>query len=70
MVCLRGQSWVLFFFRQYKPPFGYIIYRQGISFHFYAEDTQMYLPIRSTDTGMLNSISDCLCDIKSCKIIF
>ena len=45
------------------PP-GQIIQKQNISFHCYADDTQLYLPLKPNDRQNLNSLLDCLEDIK------
>lgn len=39
---------------------GHIIHRHGLPFIFYADDMQIYLPVRATNTGMLSSPHDCL----------
>lgn len=51
-------------FSLYMLPLGHIIQRHGISFHFYADDTQLYLPIKHIDPEMLTSLKDCLSELK------
>ena len=45
-------------------PLGKIIKKYNISFHCYADDTQLYLPLKPNDWCNLNSLMDCLEDIK------
>ena len=52
-------------FSIYMLPLGEVIKRHGISFHFYADDSQLYLPIKSNDLHMLSALHECLNDIKS-----
>ncbi|KAF7649835.1 hypothetical protein LDENG_00135290, partial [Lucifuga dentata] len=52
-----------FLFSIYMLPLGQIIQRHNISFHFYADDTQIYLPLRPGDFNSLPHILDCLKDI-------
>ncbi len=52
-------------FSLYMLPLGEVIHRHGISFHCYADDTQLYLPVKPTDLSMLSSLQDCLSDIKN-----
>ena len=46
----------------YMLPLGDIIRRYDISFHFYADDTQLYLPLKSDNS--IPPLLDCLQDIK------
>ena len=46
-------------------PLGHIIQRHGVLFHFYAEDTQLYLPIKATDPGKLSALNDCIADVRN-----
>lgn len=52
----------IFIFFIHAPPWGHYSLT-WCHFPFYAEDTQMYLPIRPTKPGMLSSLNDCLSDI-------
>ncbi len=52
-------------FSLYLLPLGNVICRHGISFHCYADDTQLYLPIKATDPSMLRSLHNCLNDVKN-----
>ena len=51
-------------FSIYMLPLGQIIQKHNISFHCYADDTQLYLPLKPNDRQNLNSLLDCLEDIK------
>lgn len=44
-------------FSLYLLPLGHIFHRRGIF-------TQIYLPVRSTDPGTLNTLNDYPCDVK------
>lgn len=37
----------------------------SFSFHCYADDTQLYLPVRVSNLGLLNSLHGCLHDVNS-----
>jgi len=50
-------------FSLYLFPFGSIIRKHGLSFHCYADDSQIYVPLRKNDTVRL--IIDCLDNIKA-----
>ena len=52
-------------FSIYMLPLGNIIRKHGISFHCYADDTQLYLPVKPNNLTELSRLSDCLTDIKS-----
>ena len=49
-------------FGLYMLPLGNIIRKHNISFHLYADDSQLYLPLKSKDS--LQPLLDCLDDIK------
>ncbi len=59
---LKGPFWDPYFLI-YMLPLGYIIRKYKISFNFYADDSQLYVPLKSRHS--LQSLMDCLKDIKS-----
>uniref|UniRef100_A0A3Q3FRJ7 Reverse transcriptase domain-containing protein n=1 Tax=Labrus bergylta TaxID=56723 RepID=A0A3Q3FRJ7_9LABR len=50
-------------FSIYMLPLGQIIERHNVSFHCYADDTQIYLPLRPEDPRSLAAVRNCLNDI-------
>ncbi|XP_054864080.1 uncharacterized protein LOC129348233 [Amphiprion ocellaris] len=52
-------------FNLYMLPLGDVIRRHGISFHSYADDTQLYIAVSPDDTGPIDSLLNCILDIKS-----
>ncbi len=50
-------------FSLYMLPLGSIFIKYGLSFYCYADDTQVYLPIKRNSDG-LDAILACLTDIK------
>uniref|UniRef100_A0A8C1IL60 Reverse transcriptase domain-containing protein n=1 Tax=Cyprinus carpio TaxID=7962 RepID=A0A8C1IL60_CYPCA len=52
-------------FSLYLHPLGNIFKRLGISYHFYADDSQIYLPLRRDANGSLTPLLECLKDIKT-----
>uniref|UniRef100_A0A8C7Y916 Reverse transcriptase domain-containing protein n=1 Tax=Oryzias sinensis TaxID=183150 RepID=A0A8C7Y916_9TELE len=51
-------------FNLYMLPLGDVIRRHGINFHSYADDTQLYVAVSPDDTGPLDSLLNCILDIK------
>lgn len=49
-------------FSLYLLPLGSIIKKHGLSFHCYADDTQIYLPLKKSDS--VKTLFDCLDDVK------
>ncbi len=45
-------------------PLGNIIRKYGISFHFYAGDTQLYISTRPDETSKLSKLMECVKNIK------
>ena len=52
-------------FSVYMLPLGHIIRKHNINFHCYADDTQIYLPLKASDPTCLSSLKSCLTDIHS-----
>ena len=52
-------------FNLYMLPLGNIIRRHNINFHCYADDTQLYLSIKTNEFDQLIKLETCLKDIKS-----
>ncbi len=50
-------------FSLYLLPLGSIIRKHGLSFHCYADDSQIYVPLRKNET--VRQLLDCLDDIKA-----
>ncbi|KAF7648975.1 hypothetical protein LDENG_00149350 [Lucifuga dentata] len=44
-------------------PLGQIIQRHNVPFHFYVDDTQIYIPLRTSNFNSLARILECLKDI-------
>ncbi len=42
-----------------------ILRKHGVSFHFYADDTQIYLPIKRNNSTVITSLLQCLEEVKS-----
>ena len=51
-------------FSIFMLPLGRIIQHHNISFHCYADDTQLYLPINSSNPADVNRLKACLEDVK------
>uniref|UniRef100_A0A669CPU2 Reverse transcriptase domain-containing protein n=1 Tax=Oreochromis niloticus TaxID=8128 RepID=A0A669CPU2_ORENI len=52
-------------FSLYLQPLGTILRRHGISFHCYADDCQIYLPLKQKEAFSIKPLLACLEDIKS-----
>ncbi len=48
----------------YKLPLCNIIRKYGISFHCYADDTQLYISTRPVETSKLSKLTECVKNIK------
>ncbi len=53
-------------FSLHMLPLGNIIRKYGISFHFYADDTQLYISTRPDATSKLSKLTEC---VKKYKIL-
>ncbi len=52
-------------FSLHMLPLGSIQQKHGVSFHFYADDTQIYLPIKRNNSTAITSLLQCLEEVKS-----
>ncbi|KAJ0005966.1 hypothetical protein NQD34_015860 [Periophthalmus magnuspinnatus] len=52
-------------FNLYMLPLGDVIRRHGISFHSYADDTQLYNSMSPDDTSPMDALFNCILDITS-----
>lgn len=51
-------------FLLYMLPLGSIVKRHNLSFHFYADDLQIYLPMRPNENNSLAKLQNCIADVK------
>ncbi len=51
-------------FSTYMLPLGNIIRKYGISFHCYADDTQLYISTRPDETSKLSNLTECFKNVK------
>ncbi len=52
-------------FTIYILPFGNIIRKHGVSFHCYADDTQLYISLRPGETHQIEKLMECIVNIKN-----
>ncbi len=52
-------------FTLYMLPLGNIIRKHGVSFHCYADDTQLYISSRPSETHQIDNLMECIVDIKN-----
>ncbi len=52
-------------FTLYMLPLGDIIRKHGVSFHCYADDTQLYISSRLDETYQFAKLTECIVDIKN-----
>ncbi len=52
-------------FTLYMLPLGDIIRKHGVSFHCYADDTQLYISSRPDETHQIEKLTECIVDIKN-----
>ncbi len=53
-------------FTLYIVTLGNIIRKHGVSFHCYADDTQLYISSRPSETHQIEKLMECIVDIKNC----
>lgn len=51
-------------FSLYLLSLGSIITKHNLSFHFYADDLQIYLPMKPNESTAFNKLLDCISDVK------
>ena len=52
-------------FSLYLLPLGQIFKKHGIDYHLYADDSQIYMPLKRDNNSSLSPLLDCLNDIKA-----
>jgi len=52
-------------FTLYMLPLGDIIRKHGISFHSYADDTQLYISSKPNETYQFTKLTECIADMKN-----
>ncbi len=52
-------------FTLYMLPLGNIIRKHGVSFHCYADDTQLYISSRPGETHQTEKLMECIVNIKN-----
>ncbi len=52
-------------FTLYMLPLGNIIRKHGVSFHCYADDTQLYISSQPGETHQIEKLTECIVDIKN-----
>ncbi len=51
-------------FTLYMLPLGNIIREHGVSFHCYADDTQLYISTQPSETPQIDKLMECIVDKK------
>ncbi len=52
-------------FTLYMLRLGNVIRKQGVSFHCYADDTQLYIYLQPGETCQIEKLMECIVDIKN-----
>ncbi len=55
-------------FMLYMLPLGKVIRKHGVSFHYYADDTQLYISSRPGETHQIEKLMECIVDIENCMM--
>ena len=53
------------FFSLYLLPVGTILKKHGIQYHFYADDSQIYIPLKKKECYTTSALVKCLDEIKA-----
>lgn len=62
---LQGSILAPILFSLYLLPLGSIFRKHGVSFHCFADDTKMYLPLKQNKHAALESLFACLDEVKT-----
>ncbi len=65
----QGSILCLVLFSVYMLSLGSILNKYGVYFHLYADDTHIYIPLKSDNKQALKLILDCLDERKLCLTI-
>ena len=56
----------LLLFSLYLLPLGFIFRKHKIAFHCYADDTQVYVPLKQENVFSIQALTECL---KECSVV-
>ena len=60
----KGSIFGPILFSLYLLSLGSVIKKHNLSFHLYADDLQIYLPVRPNDNTASTKLLDCITDVK------